>query len=67
MSQEQAAAAVIIALTSESREKRQKIKVGMKLCPKRRKNFGFYETLLAKLRFFFFNFTFRLFYFCFIF
>ena len=50
MSQEQAAAVVIIALTSESREKRQKIKVGMKLCPKRRKNFGFYETLLAKLR-----------------
>ena len=50
MSQEQAAAVVIIALTSESREKRQKIKVGMKLCLKRRKNFGFYETLLAKLR-----------------
>ena len=36
MSQEQAAAVVIIALTSESREKRQKIKVGMKLYPKSR-------------------------------
>ena len=52
MIQEQAAAAVIIALISEknkSRKKRQKRRVCVKPWIKRRKNLGFYETLLAEL------------------
>ena len=53
MIQEQAAAAVIITLIpekSKSRKKRQKGKVCVKPWLKRRKNLGFYETLLAELR-----------------
>ena len=53
MIQEQAAAAVIIALISEknkSREKRQKGIVCVKPWFKSSKNLGFYETLLADLR-----------------
>ena len=53
MSHEQAASAVIIALISKknkSRKKRQKRKVRIKLWLKRRKNLGFYETLVAELR-----------------
>ena len=52
ISQEQAAAVVIIALISEknkSREKRKKRKVGLEPWLKRRKNLGFYETLLPEL------------------
>ena len=53
MSQEQAAAAVISGLTSKKNKagkKTQKRKVGMKPWLKRRKNLGFYDTLLAELR-----------------
>ena len=53
MIQEQAAAVTIIALISEkskSREKRQKGRVCVKTWLKRRKNIGFYETLLAEMR-----------------
>ena len=53
MIQEQAAAVTIIALISEkskSREKRQKGRVCVKAWLKRRKNIGFYETLLAEMR-----------------
>ena len=53
MSQEQGAVAVIIALISEktkSSEKRKKGGVCVKPCLKRRKNLGFYETLLVELR-----------------
>ena len=47
MIQEQTAAAVIIALISEmnkSRKKRQKTRVCVKPCLKRRKNLEFYEN-----------------------
>ena len=53
MIQEQAAVAVIVALIFEknkSSEKRQKRRVCVKPWLKRRKNIGFYETLLAELR-----------------
>ena len=53
MSQEQTSPAVIVTLISDknkSRKKRQKRKVGMKPWLKRRKNLGFYETLLAELQ-----------------
>ena len=53
MSQEQAAAPVIIVLISEKnklRKKRQKRKVGVKPWLKKRKNLEFHETLLEELR-----------------
>ena len=53
ISHEQAASVVIVALISrknKSRKKRHKRKVGMKPWLKRKKNCGFYETLLAELR-----------------
>ena len=52
MSQEEAATPVVIVLISEknkSRKKRQKRKVGILPRVKRRKNLGFYETLLPEL------------------
>ena len=52
MKQEQAAAAVIIALIygkSKSKEKKQKERIYMKAWLKRRKKLGFYEILLAEL------------------
>ena len=53
MIQEQATAAVIIALTSEnnkSRKKRKKKRVCVKPWLKRRKNLEFYQTLPAELQ-----------------
>ena len=53
MSHEPAVTAVITALMSEknkSRKKRQKIKVDMKPRLKRKKNLGFYETLIEGLQ-----------------
>ena len=53
MIQEQAAAAVIIAIIFEknkSRKNREKRRVCVKSWLKRRKNLEFYETLLAELR-----------------
>ena len=53
MSYEQDASAIIAALISDknnSRKNKHKRKVGVKPCLKRRKNLGFYETLLAELQ-----------------
>ena len=53
MTQEQVAAAVIIALICQkkkSRKKRQKRKICVEPWLERRKNLGFYESLLAELR-----------------
>ena len=53
MSHEPVVTAVITALMSEknkSRKKRQKIKVDMKARLKRKKNLGFYETLIEGLQ-----------------